>query len=447
MSFTATAAGGTRASSQFTSSSGTGGRRAVTAECQHEKAVRRNIQQIRTNLQSTEEHLENLSRRLVSRRIFETLHERLKETYQIVLDTEGIFAEWEAQLAGHPFEKHKRKFSFEKLKAHFEAEVDRVKDVSQRVQSVATKVAHQASASSPVSTATTGDRYDGRRAGRICGGTGGSSGDFVTGVIDYDDDFTVDGGGGGGSSGCDGGGGRSDVLLRDHGGGEEEDADIVLLDDPTSISTNHRTATSTAATEATLKGRMKDTTTSNARGGGGIDRWASVGGVSRKEMVDSADAAAAAWQPLPCVATAGVAGRNHWHQQQQESMSELDESTEHDSLLQRSVANDRLRGIKKIEHQVAQANQIFRDLASLVVSQDPQLDSLDSSLQKANSHTKGASLELQKAYALQRTSRRRRLFLLFFACILLVVVFYILRIPSPHFLHRKPTQADRQHRG
>eukprot|EP00922_Rhytidocystis_sp_ex-Travisia-forbesii_P053730 GHVS01079742.1.p1 GENE.GHVS01079742.1~~GHVS01079742.1.p1 ORF type:complete len:440 (+),score=113.97 GHVS01079742.1:234-1553(+) len=424
MSFTATAVT-TRGSSQLSN----GGRRGTATECQHEKAVRRNIQQIRTNLQSTDEHLENLSRRMVSRRIVETLHERLKQTYQIVVETEGILAEWEANLAGHPFEKHKRKFSFEKLKAHFEAEVDRVKEVSQRVQSVATHVAHQAS---PMDTST--NQYDGRRAGRICGGTGGSSGggsDFVTG-IDYDD-FTMEGG-------CDGS--RGGVGMVGVAGGKHQDknADILLLDDPPlSTPQTHRSVGESDSSSGGGGHRPKDTT------GGVLSRVGWSRGVNREAMVASADSATAAWQPLPCVATAGVGGRSQqWKKQQQLDMSELEDTTEHDCLLQRSVADDRLRGIKKIEHQVAQANQIFRDLASLVVSQDSHLDSLDSSLQTSNSNAKGASLELQKAYSLQRTTRRRRLFLFLFVCILLVVVFFVLRVPSPQFLHRTTPAAAQQ---
>eukprot|EP00922_Rhytidocystis_sp_ex-Travisia-forbesii_P053729 GHVS01079741.1.p1 GENE.GHVS01079741.1~~GHVS01079741.1.p1 ORF type:complete len:456 (+),score=115.10 GHVS01079741.1:234-1601(+) len=440
MSFTATAVT-TRGSSQLSN----GGRRGTATECQHEKAVRRNIQQIRTNLQSTDEHLENLSRRMVSRRIVETLHERLKQTYQIVVETEGILAEWEANLAGHPFEKHKRKFSFEKLKAHFEAEVDRVKEVSQRVQSVATHVAHQ---TSPMDATTNHQtQYDGRRAGRICGGTGGSSGgsDFVTGT-DYDD-FTMECS----SNVCDGSGrGGGGGMVGVVGGKQQQDnnnADILLLDDPppTSIVVTQTNRSSSAVGESDSGGhnRHKGDTT-----GGGLGVLSRVGwsrGVNREAMVASADSATAAWQPLPCVATAGVGGRNQQWKKQQLDMSELEDSSEHDCLLQRSVADDRLRGIKKIEHQVAQANQIFRDLASLVVSQDSHLDSLDSSLQTSSSNAKGASLELQKAYSLQRNTRRRRLFLFLFVCILLVVVFFVFRVPSPQFLqHRTPATAAQQ---
>ncbi|KAL8270417.1 hypothetical protein Esti_005646 [Eimeria stiedai] len=113
----------------------------------YDAIVRSNIQTIRGNLQSIEANLRNLNRNFISRRIVESLHDKLKQTFEVILQTETTFKAWlqEQQHATassqEALEKQRDKFLFEKLFAHFQAEIKRVQELSERVRDAAERAA------------------------------------------------------------------------------------------------------------------------------------------------------------------------------------------------------------------------------------------------------------------------------------------------------------------
>lgn len=115
--------------------------------------VRANIQTIRGNLQSIEANLRNLTRNFISRRIVESLHDKLKQTFEVILQTETAFKAWlneQQQASGsgqEAMEKQRDKFLFEKLFAHFQAEIRRVQELSERVRDAAERAADPAASS------------------------------------------------------------------------------------------------------------------------------------------------------------------------------------------------------------------------------------------------------------------------------------------------------------
>ncbi|KAL8428561.1 hypothetical protein Efla_003332 [Eimeria flavescens] len=119
------------------------------ARC-YDGIVRANIQIIRGNLQSIDANLRNLNRNFISRRIVESLHDKLKQTFEVILQTENTFKAWlqeQQQATGSGQEalaKQRDKFLFDKLFAHFQAEIRRVQDLSERVRDAAERAADPA---------------------------------------------------------------------------------------------------------------------------------------------------------------------------------------------------------------------------------------------------------------------------------------------------------------
>lgn len=113
----------------------------------YDAIIRSNIQTIRGNLQSIEANLRNLNRNFISRRIVESLHDKLKQTFEVILQTETTFKAWlqeQQQATGsaqEAMEKQRDKFLFEKLFAHFQSEIRRVQELSDRVRDAAERAA------------------------------------------------------------------------------------------------------------------------------------------------------------------------------------------------------------------------------------------------------------------------------------------------------------------
>ncbi|EPT30060.1 SNARE domain-containing protein [Toxoplasma gondii ME49] len=310
-----------------------------------DRQIRTNIQTIRSNLLAIEENLGNLNRRFVSRRIVESLHDRLRETYDIVLSTERLFKDWQAEQQGQSIdvlERQRRRFLYEKLSAHFQEEIRKVQAISERVREAAERVADSSSfpetgrseangaeglprpTSAPLSPLAPGDR---RRDGP-----------------------------GGGRSGL-----RATAAPQSGRG---------------------------AATELSRKGRA----------------GSPFGVVLDLENVTMMD---------------DEREQFFVGDDEQELCNEMEDVAEHESLLQRAVAEERYRGMQRIHGQVKQANQIFKDLAQLVLQQDAGVESIESQMQAAHSHIKGAASELRIAHQMHRRSRQRR-------CLLLLLVFAVL---------------------
>ncbi|SCM19717.1 SNARE protein, putative [Plasmodium chabaudi chabaudi] len=77
---------------------------------------------------------------------------------------------------------------------------------------------------------------------------------------------------------------------------------------------------------------------------------------------------------------------------------ELDQFNENDLLIESEIANQRYEGIKKIQGQVAQAQEVFKDLANLVFTQRETLDSLNNNIYETNVNTFNSTKELKKTY-------------------------------------------------
>ncbi|CDJ40886.1 SNARE domain-containing protein, putative [Eimeria tenella] len=125
----------------------------------YDAIVRANIQTIRSNLQSIETNLRNLNRNFISRRIVESLHDKLKQTFDVILQTETAFKSWlqeqqqTAEAEIDSIEKQRDKFLFEKLFAHFQAEIRRVQDLSDQVRLAAERTNNPAAAAAAAAAA------------------------------------------------------------------------------------------------------------------------------------------------------------------------------------------------------------------------------------------------------------------------------------------------------
>jgi len=71
------------------------------------------------------------------------------------------------------------------------------------------------------------------------------------------------------------------------------------------------------------------------------------------------------------------------------------------------LSSEREAGIRKIQTQVSEVNQIFRDLASIVSDQGQHLGSIESQAEAASAGTKQAVQELKKAVDRQRGLRQK----------------------------------------
>jgi len=99
-----------------------------------------------------------------------------------------------------------------------------------------------------------------------------------------------------------------------------------------------------------------------------------------------------------------------------------------ESMMSR-ITEERQEGIRRIQTQVCEVNQIVRDLASIVTEQGSVLNTIEQQAEVAVNETQGATRELRKAADRHRSTRDQ--FMCLLAAALLVFVFIIM----PH-LHR-----------
>ncbi|CBZ52317.1 putative SNARE domain-containing protein [Neospora caninum Liverpool] len=322
-----------------------------------DRTIRANIQTIRSNLLAIEENLGNLNRRFVSRRIVESLHDRLRETYDIVLSTERLFKAWQAEQQGQSLdalERQRRRFLYEKLSAHFQEEIRKVQAISERVREAAERVADGSSFPAE----------NGRSAEA-------SSGEGLPSPTAPMSPLVPSG--------------------RGWRNGSEDRAALR----PTA-----------AAAQSGHAGSSTELSRKSGRAGTGSGVVLDLENVT---MLDDDE-------------------RDQFFigDDEQEMCNEMADVAEHESLLQRVVAEERYRGLQRIHGQVKQANQIFKDLAQLVLQQDAGVESIESQMHSAHSHIKGAASELRIAHQMHRRSRQRRCLLLFliFAVLSFLLYFY-----------------------
>jgi len=250
-------------------------------ETSYERSIKANVQEIQDSVRRAGEQLEQSQRSFLSKRISESLERFLQRSRELSQETEQLFRDWTVHLAGEPAERHRKKFSYEKLQKAFEEEVTHLKDVARRF--IAAQQEEQSAHRNS-----------------------GHSGSVECRNVCDDSGFSF----------C----GDSDV---EHG----------LLDD------------SGTAQDVTIRNR---------------------------------------------------------------------------------IAQEREEGIRRIQSQVHEVNQIFRDLASIVQEQGHDLETVAGTTQSASSNTKQAVGELKKSVDRQRGSRER------LCCMLSAAIVFLFFIILPH---------------
>mmetsp|Transcript_12946 Transcript_12946/g.24456 ORF Transcript_12946/g.24456 Transcript_12946/m.24456 type:complete len:294 (-) Transcript_12946:85-966(-) len=97
-----------------------------------EQNIKANIQEMQDLVHRANKELEQAERNYLSKRGGEHLDRFMERSHQLSQETERLFRDWTVHLAGEPGERHRKKFSFEKLQRAFEDEVAHVKDVARR---------------------------------------------------------------------------------------------------------------------------------------------------------------------------------------------------------------------------------------------------------------------------------------------------------------------------
>ena len=103
-------------------------------ETSFEQSIKANIQEMQDLLHRANEQLEQSQRSYRSKRSTESGRNAFQERGQeLSQETERLFRDWTVHLAGEPGERHRKKFSYEKLQRAFEQEVIRFKDVARKI--------------------------------------------------------------------------------------------------------------------------------------------------------------------------------------------------------------------------------------------------------------------------------------------------------------------------
>eukprot|EP00918_Siedleckia_nematoides_P064749 GHVU01140773.1.p1 GENE.GHVU01140773.1~~GHVU01140773.1.p1 ORF type:complete len:346 (+),score=85.58 GHVU01140773.1:817-1854(+) len=132
------------------------------------------------------------------------------------------------------------------------------------------------------------------------------------------------------------------------------------------------------------------------------------------------------------------------HQQQQQQQQphgyhhhdpEADQWGEHVAAMKQAqygadnlIAEERAEGMRRIQVHMAQATQIFRDLASLVSGQGESINSVEGSIDSALQQTRAALGETQKTSKYTKSQRVRSCWMIGVTLLLVIVTFlYLLR--------------------
>ncbi|XP_022718597.1 syntaxin-22-like isoform X1 [Durio zibethinus] len=91
-----------------------------------------------------------------------------------------------------------------------------------------------------------------------------------------------------------------------------------------------------------------------------------------------------------------------------------------------AIIEERDQGIKEIQQQIGEVNEIFKDLAVLVREQGAMIDDIGSNIENSHAATVQATSHLKKASKIQRAnSSTRCLLLLIFGIILLIFIIVV----------------------
>ncbi|XP_063968012.1 syntaxin-7-like isoform X3 [Lytechinus pictus] len=82
--------------------------------------------------------------------------------------------------------------------------------------------------------------------------------------------------------------------------------------------------------------------------------------------------------------------------------------------------------LKKLESDILDVNQIFKDLATMVHEQGDMIDSIEANVESAEVHVEQANTQLEKAVTYQSKARRKKFLLLICVLVLIVVIALII---------------------
>lgn len=97
-----------------------------------ERQIKANIQEMQDTVRLASEQLERAQRNFLSKRMGESMDKSLERSRDLAQETELLFRDWTVHLAGEPTERHRKKFSYEKLKKAFEDEVGLLRETGRR---------------------------------------------------------------------------------------------------------------------------------------------------------------------------------------------------------------------------------------------------------------------------------------------------------------------------
>lgn len=104
-----------------------------------------------------------------------------------------------------------------------------------------------------------------------------------------------------------------------------------------------------------------------------------------------------------------------------------------DVAIQNRIATERAEGIRRVQSQVADVNQMFRDLASIVNEQGQQFVTIETQAEVSSTNTKLATKELKKTADRQRSQYERLCCMLVSA--MLVLCFVVVSHMPQHLQH------------
>lgn len=97
-----------------------------------ERHIKANIQEMQESVRLASEQLGRSQRTGLSKRMGESLDKSLERSRDLAQETEQLFRDWTVHLAGEPTERHRKKFSYDKLEKVFREEVTHLKDAGRR---------------------------------------------------------------------------------------------------------------------------------------------------------------------------------------------------------------------------------------------------------------------------------------------------------------------------
>ncbi|KAH7288047.1 hypothetical protein KP509_31G009300 [Ceratopteris richardii] len=104
---------------------------------------------------------------------------------------------------------------------------------------------------------------------------------------------------------------------------------------------------------------------------------------------------------------------------------------ENEVVFNEAIIEEREQGIKDIQQQIVEVNEIFKDLAVLVHEQGVMIEDIDSNIQSTHSTTTQANSQLAKAAKSQKSNSSLMCWLLIAFGVILVVVIVVLVVVRP----------------